>query len=114
MTDSRDDFEFLDGDDLGEEPGDPELPGTGDFPPEHALGADDPSADVPDDLRTRELRRDVQSDDRSPGFVLESPEGDDGYSDEEAQEIGEEMDATDDDLAAEEAAIHVIDPDSST
>jgi hypothetical protein len=42
------------------------------------------------------------------------PEGDDGYSDEEAQEIGEEMDATDDDLAAEEAAIHVIDPDSST
>ena len=113
MTDSRDDFEFLDGDDLGEEPADPELPGTGDFPPDRALGVDDPSADVPDDLRTRELRRDVQSDDRSPGFVLVTPEGDDGYSDEEAQEIGDEVDASDADLAAEEAAMHVIDPDGS-
>jgi len=98
---------------LGEEPGDPELPGTGDFPPDRALGVDDPSADVPDDLRTRELRRDVQSDDRSPGFVLVTPEGDDGYSDEEAQEIGDEVDASDADLAAEEAAMHVIDPDGS-
>ena len=55
----------------------------------------------------------MQSDDRSPGFVLVTPEGDDGYSDEEAQEIGDEVDASDADLAAEEAAMHVIDPDGS-
>lgn len=112
VTDSRDDFEFLDGDDLGEEPGDEELPGTGDFPPDRALGVDDPSLDVPDDVRTRELRRDVESDDRSSGFVLVSPEGDDGYTDEEAQAIGVEMDAPDDEQPAEEAALHIIDPEN--
>ena len=112
MTDSRDDFEFIDGDDLGEEPGDEELPGTHDYPPDRALGVDDPSLDVPDDLRTRELRRHVGSDDRPDGFVLVTPEGDDGYSDEEAQEIGVEMDAVDDDLPAEEAALHIVDPDN--
>jgi len=115
VTDSRDDFEFLDGDELGEDVGDPELPGAHDFPPDRALGVDDPSVDTPDDLRTRELRRDVGSDDSSSGFVLVSPEGDDGYTDEEAQEIAVEMYAIDDDeLPAEEAALHIIDPDASS
>jgi hypothetical protein len=109
VTDARDDFEFLDGDDLDEQPGDPDLPGTHNFPPDYPLGADDPSLDSEDDLATRELRRDVESDEQSPGFVLVPPDGD-GYTDEEAQEIGIAVDATDIDLPPEEAALHIIDP----
>jgi len=109
VTDSRDDFEFLDGDELGEEPGDADLPGTHNYPPDRALGVDDPSVDVPDDLATRELRRDVRSDDDSPGFVLVPPDGE-GYSDEEAQEIAVAVDAAEADLPPEEAALHIIDP----
>jgi hypothetical protein len=109
VTDSRDDFEFLDGDELGEEPGDPDLPGTHDYPPDRALGVDDPSIDTPDDVRTRELRRDVESDDDSPGFVLVAPDAEGGL-DEEAQEIGVAVDATGVELSPEESALHVIEP----
>ena len=112
MTDARDDFEFADGDALDEQPGDPDLPGTHNFPPDYPLGADDPSLDSDDDLAIRELRRDVESDDESPGFVLVPPDGD-GYLDEEAQEIGIAVDATDVDLPPEEAALHIIDPNET-
>ena len=46
MTDNRDDAEFLDGDALGEEVGDEELPGTEGFPPDRPWGVEDPTRDV--------------------------------------------------------------------
>jgi hypothetical protein len=110
VTDDRDDFEFLDEDMLEQDPGDPELPGTQNFPPDAPLGADDPSIDTADDVLTRELRRNVPSDDESPGFVLVTPDAE-GWPDQEPQEIGLAVDATGIELSPEESALHVIEPD---
>ena len=108
MADDRDDAEFLDGDALGEEPGDDALPGTDDFPPERSLGVEDPSRSVSDDLATRELRRDVGSHDSPPTFSLVAPDGSDGLSDDEPQEIADAGDASESELSPEERALHII------
>ncbi|HEY0519071.1 MAG TPA: hypothetical protein VGC84_06225 [Ilumatobacteraceae bacterium] len=109
MSDSRDDAEFLDGDELGEEVGDDELPGTAGFPPDYPLGVDDPSLTAPDDVRTRELRRDVSDDEDAEAFVLVTPDDVDDVVDDEAQQIATAVDPGD--LASpEEAALHVIEP----
>jgi hypothetical protein len=113
MTDSRDDAEFLDGDALGEEAGDDDLPGTDDYPPDHSVGVEDPTRSVSDDLATRELRRDVGSEDSSPRFSLVAPDGEQGLSDDESQEIADAVDAVDVELSPEETALHIIPSDES-
>jgi hypothetical protein len=107
VTDSRDDAEFLDGDALGEEPGDEQLPGTEGFPPERPLGVDDPSRESDDDFATRELRRDVGSEHPADTFVLVDPESSEGLMDTESQEIASAVDAADTDVSPEEAALHI-------
>jgi hypothetical protein len=109
MTNDRDDAEFLDGDVLGEEVGDDDMPGS-DFPPDSPLGVDDPSRDVDDDVATRELRRDVQTS-RGEGFTLLQEGSVEGLMDTEAQELGQEVDAPDADLSPEEQALHIVDED---
>jgi hypothetical protein len=113
MTDSRDDAEFLDGDVLGEEAGDDDLPGTDEFPPDRSVGVEDPTRSVSDDFATRELRRDVGSDDSSPRFSLVAPDGEQGLSDDESQEIADAVEAIDVELSPEEAALHIIPSDES-
>ena len=108
MTDNRDDAEFLDGDALGEEVGDEALPGIDDFPPERPLGVEDPTRSVRDDYATRELRRDVGSHDSSPSFSLVAPDGVEGLSDGESQEIADAVDAIKGELSPEESALHII------
>jgi hypothetical protein len=108
MTDSRDDAEFVDGDALGEEVGDDDLPGTDEFPPERSVGVEDPSRSVSDDFATRELRRDVGSKESSPRFSLVAPDGEEGLSDEESQEIADAVEAVDVELSPEESALHII------
>ena len=107
MTDNRDDAEFLDGDALGEEIGDEALPGTEDFPPDRAQGVDDPTRSVSDDFATRELRRDVESHDSPSPFSLVAPDGAQGLSDGESQEIADAVDAGDG-VSPEESALHII------
>jgi hypothetical protein len=109
VTDSRDDAEFLDGDALGEEPGDEELPGTEGFPPERPLGVDDPSRGTDDDFATRELRRDVEAQPGAAAFVLVDPESSEGLMDTESEEIAYDVEAADADLSPEDAALHIED-----
>jgi hypothetical protein len=110
VTDSRDDAEFLDGDALGEEPGDQQLPGAEGFPPDRPVGVDDPSRATSDDVSTRELRRDVPSQEPPDAFVLLAPDSSEGLMDTESQEIASAVDAVDSDLSPEEAALHIVDP----
>ncbi len=113
MTDSRDDAEFLDGDVLGEDVGDQDLPGTENFPPDRPFGVDDPTRSVDDDLATRELRRDVGSGQSFETFTLLAPESSDGITDSESQEVASEVEATAADLSPEESALHIIEPTDS-
>lgn len=108
MTDSRDDAEFVDGDVLGEEVGDDGLPGTGDFPPDRPWGVQDPTRDVSDDVATRDLRREVEQPRRGESFALVAEGSSEGVTDEEAQEIASAVKATENDLSAEEGAIHIV------
>ena len=109
MTDDRDDAEFLDGDVLGEEVGDDDLPGA-DFPPDRAVGVDDPSRAAEDDVATRELRHAVPGSD-TEGFTLIQEGSVEGLMDTEAQELGEEVEAGENDLSPEEQALHIVDDD---
>ncbi len=115
MSNDRDDIsEQLDGDVLGEPPGDPDRPGVGDYPPERSLGVEDPSLFDEDDLATRVERRDVATV-YEGDVVLVDPAPIDGTDHDETltgEGISLAGDGTDpaapDDLSAEEAAVHVI------
>jgi hypothetical protein len=122
VSDDRDDMsEQLDGDVLGERPGDPDRPGVGDYPPDRSLGVEDPSLFDEDDLATRAvLRRDVGTE-PAGDVMLVDPAPIDGTDHDETL-TGEGIDLAGDgtgpvptdDLSAEEAAVHVIgDPDES-
>jgi len=106
MTDNRDDAEFLDGDALGEEVGDEELPGTEGFPPDRPWGVEDPTRDVSDDVATREDRRDVGSSHGARGFTLVADGSSEGLMDDEAQEIA--VEASEGELSPEESALHIV------
>jgi hypothetical protein len=108
MSQDRDDAEFVDGDVLGEEVNDPDMPGTGDFPPERALGVDDPSRDFDDDVATRELRTSTDSSATDSGLALVDDASSEGLMDSEAQEIADEVPASADELGPEERALHIV------
>jgi hypothetical protein len=109
MTDNRDDFEFLDGDALGEEVGDDALPGTADFPPDRALGVEDPTIDeVDDDVETRDLRIAQEATERETRIALVEERSLEGLADDEAQEIGSAVDVNEGDLSPEERALHIV------
>lgn len=116
MTDADDRSEQLDGDVLGEEPLDPDLPGVGDYPPDRSLGVEDPSLIADDDLATRaDLRRDIDrgrvgdGDERPLHEVVLVDPDPAGELDHDPTLTAEAADAAFDDLPAEEAAIHVVD-----
>ena len=110
MTDDRDDAEFVDGDVLGEEVDDEDMPGAAGFPPDRALGVDDPSRDFEDDVATRELRRSVErTGDRGSRFGLVDDGASEGLMDTERQEIADDVSASPDELGPEESAVHIID-----
>jgi hypothetical protein len=109
MTNDRDDSEFVDGDVLGEEVNDDDLPGAVDFPPDRALGVDDPSRDFGDDVATRELRRSVEHPSGQERFTLVDDAASEGLMDVEAQEVAAEVDASADELSPEESALHIVD-----
>lgn len=112
MTDDRDDAEFVDGDVLGEDVDDEDMPGAADFPPDRAQGVDDPSRDFDDDVATRQLRRSVERPgaDRSR-FGLVDDGASEGLMDTEAQEIAEDVAASPDELGPEERALHIVEED---
>jgi len=109
MTDDRQDAEFVDGDVLGEEVNDADMPGTADFPPERALGVDDPSRDFDDDVATRELRSATDVSGEDAGLALVDDASSEGLMDTEAQEIADAVAASADELGPEERALHIID-----
>ena len=101
----------LDGDVLGEEVGDDELPGVGGFPPDQMLGVNDPNQAAPDDVAMREARtrsEELPDDPGRPGDLL-PPDGDDDLLDDEQQALGVEGEDDDDpgEMPAEVAALHV-------
>jgi hypothetical protein len=104
--------ELLDGDVLGEEPGDLGRPGVGDYPPERSLGAEDPSLYDEDDLETRAaLRSELggRRGDRPVVLVDPAPEG---SLDHEPELIADDaVDPGDATRAAEEVAVHLVDAD---
>jgi hypothetical protein len=100
----------LDGDVLGEEIGDDGIPGIGDYPPDHAQGVDDPNLVAEDDVATREARRrgeEPPHDDRRIGDLL-PPDGDDGLTDREQQQIASEGESDHTDRAAPAAEIAAL------
>ena len=107
MTDNRDDFEFLDGDVLGEDIGDDDQPGVN-FPDDRPWGVQDPSLDAADDLATRELRRDVSSPTEEEMITLVDDGAPMGLGDTEAQEIATAVDVSPDELTPEESALHIV------
>jgi hypothetical protein len=99
----------LDGDVLGEEVGDEELPGTGGFPPDQMQGVNDPNQVAPDDVAMREARtrgEEVPDDPGRSGDLL-PPDGDDDQRDDEQQALGTEGDEEDGEMPAEVAAVHI-------
>lgn len=111
--------EQLDGNVLGEKPGDDTMPGVGDFPPDQALGVNDPNLVASDDVAMREARtvadetidspdRDLAGVDPTAGDLL-PPDGDTGDQDDVQQMLGS---TTPDDPAvtpAEVEAMHISD-----
>ncbi len=110
--------EQLDGDVLGEQPGDDSMPGVGDYPPDQALGVNDPNLVADDDVAMREARTvadltidspdgDLAGPDPAAGDLL-PPDGDTGDRDDVQQLLGS---TTDDDEVttppAEVQAIHI-------
>ena len=94
--------EQLDGNVLGEKPGDDTMPGVGDFPPDQALGVNDPNLVADDDVAMREARtvadetidspdRDLAGADAPAGDLL-PPDGDTGARDDVQQMLGETAD----------------------
>jgi hypothetical protein len=116
MSDSYvpDQSESLDGDELGEDIGGEHLPGIGDYPPEESLGVEDPSLAGPDDVATRELRRDVDeavSDEDRP-VDLADPEDTLGVGGEDVEQeaLGDAFEPEPGDpVEPEVAAMHVVD-----
>jgi hypothetical protein len=111
--------ERLDGDVLGEEVGDDGMPGVGSFPPDQALGVNDPNLVADDDVAMREARTrgddvagEVAGDEPPPveraGDLL-PPAGDDGAVDREQQAVATTADDADEavDRPAEVEAVHV-------
>lgn len=102
----------LDGDVLGEQVGDDELPGVGDYPPDQLQGVDDPNQVARDDVAMREARtrgEGVAGDAELPGDLL-PPDGDHDRRDDEQQALGDEADEADRDrtaMPAEVAAVHI-------
>lgn len=107
MTDNRDDFEFLDGDVLGEDIGDDDQPGVN-YPDDRPWGVQDPSLDAPDDLATRELRRDVTVPTDEEETITLVDDSAIGLPDTEPQEIGTAVDVSADELTPEESALHIV------
>jgi hypothetical protein len=111
-TSDTDGSEQLDGDVLGEDVGDDGLPGIGDYPPDQALGVNDPNLVADDDVAMREARHRSEEgagDDQDRPLDLLPPDADDDLLDAEQQAIA--TDAADDDAdridpPAEIAAIH--------
>jgi hypothetical protein len=112
--------ERLDGDKLGEQVGDDGSPGTGDFPPDQALGTNDPNLVADDDVAMREARLEHETEpddlgvrataplDENVGDLL-PPDGDDGHADSVHGEIASAAEHDDTDRAAtpaEVAALH--------
>ena len=100
----------LDGDVLGEEVGDDGLPGIGDYPPDQALGVNDPNLVADDDVAMREARsraEEAAGDAVRPGDLL-PPDADDGFDDAEQQAVASRGEDHGDrgDLPAEVAAMH--------
>lgn len=107
MSDDRDDSsEQLDGDVLGEQPGDADLPGVAPYPPDRPLGVEDPSLFGEDDLETRAVLRRQVDGDRTGDVRLVDPAPIDGTDHDETL-TGEGSKPTSD-LSAEEAAVHVV------
>ena len=112
MSDQDDISESVDGDILGEGVLDADQPGVGAYPPDRALGADDPSLFEDDDLETRELRRYVEPVNDVPDVVIVEDAA--STLDVEKDLVGEGFDVDEerfaaDEFSAEEAAVHVID-----
>jgi hypothetical protein len=108
MSDSRDDqSEHLDDDVLGEDLGDDDRPGVGDYPPDEPLGVEDPSLRADDDLATRRLRRDLGEPVADEVPVLADPDPTDSFGGDVLHAADDEGAASRETLPAEEAAIHV-------
>ena len=115
-----DQSESLDGDELGEDPLGQHLPGIGDYPPEESRGVEDPNLAGPDDVATRELRRELERDDdlldpdEDEDRPIDLADPDDavglGGEDVEQAAIGDAFDPEPGDpVDPEVAAIHVVD-----
>jgi hypothetical protein len=115
MPDPDDRSEQLDADKLGDDPSRDDVPGTDDFPPDRSLGVEDPSLYGDDDLVTRaELRRDVggaAGTGEREEVVLVDPYPA-GVRDLDESLAGDAVEPPDADLAAEEAAVHIVDADA--
>lgn len=123
MSDSQhDNAEQLDGNVLGEKPGDDTLPGVNQFVERRPLHSEDPAllmggSETEDDLRTREWRErdDLAADDPAASGdhhaadLLNPDEGGAAAVDDEAQLIAHEQEPTSPDVAPEVDAIHLVD-----
>jgi hypothetical protein len=113
----RDQSEQLDGDELGEEVGDDDLPGLGDYPPDEAQGAEDPNLYTSDDVAARTLREEPDEPAAADGpadgggvIDLVLPDDQDPIVDHEAEALGEIGELEDGDpVPPEVAAVHVVD-----
>lgn len=116
VTDEQDKAEALDGNALGEQPGDPGLPGVNDFTDQSAMHSEDPAllmggSETQDEIHTREWREQPE--------VGESTPADTGYrlveeatdvptlADGEKDAVADAFRPQDGELSAEEAAIHL-------
>ena len=119
MSDASNDLpdpsESLDGDELGEDVGGDHLPGIGDYPPDESQGVEDPSLAGPDDVATRELRRDVSDpagDDDDRPVDLADPEDALGAGGEDVEHaaVGDAFDPEPGEpVDPEVAAMHIVD-----
>ncbi|MGE0880929.1 MAG: hypothetical protein AB7L13_08005 [Acidimicrobiia bacterium] len=116
MSDQDDISEAVDGDVLGEDPFDADQPGVAAYPPDRALGADDPSLFSTDGIETRELRRYTEPVHDVPEVVIVEDAA--STRDVEKDLVAEGVDIDADRLAAEEfgaeeAAVHVVEEDGN-
>ena len=113
--DEQDRAEALDGEVLGEAPDDELLPGTEDYPPDHPLGAEDPSflfgsTETPDDVDTR-LWRGAGPSSADRGVELVRTDADTVEHDDEAALVADDS-VERADQSGEDAAVHVDDPEN--
>lgn len=112
MSDQDDISEAVDGDILGEEPFDADQPGVATYPPDRALGADDPSLFSADDIETRELRRYTEPVNDIPDVVIVEDAASTRDVEKDLVAEGVDIDAerlAAEEFSAEEAAVHVVD-----